>query len=225
MMKTPEKSSIASVRMLAAGAICALALAAIPAAAQGTSGSSTGATGTASGAAGITLSGAPRAAGSSAGGTGAMVSQGDSKMMTDLAHANFTEIATGEMVLKKSQNGQVKKFAQHMVDDHSAALSELQTLAKAKAVKLPEGTDLKHKTMATALKAMSGNSFDSQYMKRAGVNDHQATIELLQKVQKKRQGLQTQSHGGQDAANGAGAPENGAARHDGGVGQQVIWHA
>ena len=49
---------------------------------------------------------------------------------------------------------------------------------------LPDGSDLKHKTMATALKIMSGNSFDKQYMKRAGVGDHQQTIELLQKIQK-----------------------------------------
>ena len=184
MTKTPGKSTTPSVRLLAAAAACALALAAMPAAAQGTSGSSTGTTGTASGAAGVTSSGAPRAAGSSAGGTGAMVSRDDSKMMTDLAHANFAEIETGKMALEKSQNGQVKTFAQHMVDDHTAALAELQTLAQAKGVKLPEGTDLKHKTMAAALKVMSGNNFDSQYMKRAGVNDHQATIELLQKVQK-----------------------------------------
>ena len=38
--------------------------------------------------------------------------------------------------------------------------------------------------MATALKIMRGNTFDSQYMKRAGVGDHQKTIELLQKTQK-----------------------------------------
>ena len=185
MMETPEKSSAPLVRTLAAAAAaCALALAAIPAAAQGTSGSPTGGTGTASGAAGITSSGAPRAAGSSASGTGAMVSREDSKMMTDLAHANIAEIETGKMALEKSRNEQVKKFAQHMVDDHTAALAELQTLAQAKGVKLPEGTDVKHKTMAAALKVMSGNSFDSQYMKRAGVNDHQQTIELLQKVEK-----------------------------------------
>lgn len=38
--------------------------------------------------------------------------------------------------------------------------------------------------MAAARKATSGASFDSQYMKRAGVGDHQQTVELLQKVEK-----------------------------------------
>ena len=168
MTHTPEKPTSRPVgqrgRTLTALAVCALALCALPAGAQGVSGSSTGGTGTASGA-------------------GAMVSRDDSKMMTDLAQANIAEIETGKLALEKSRNEQVKKFAQHMIDDHTSALKELQTLAQAKGVTLPDGTDLKHKTMATALKVMSGNSFDSQYMKRAGVGDHQQTIELLQKAQ------------------------------------------
>ncbi len=188
MNQSPEKSTPRSMRPvvgpLAAAAVCALALAAMPAGAQGTSGSSTGGTGTASGAPGVTSSGAPKAAGYGASGTGAMVSRDDSKLMTDLAHANIAEIETGKMALEKSKSDEVKKFAQHMVDDHTAALTELQALAKAKGVKLPDGTDMKHKTMAAALKVMTGTSFDSQYMKRAGVGDHQQTIELLQKAQK-----------------------------------------
>lgn len=188
MTHTPEKPTSRLVRQpgraLAALAVCALTLSALPAGAQGVSGSSAGGTGTASGAAGVTSSGTPRVAGNSASGTGAMVSRDDSKMMTDLAHANIAEIETGKLALEKSQNEQVRKFAQHMIDEHTSALKELQTLAQAKGVTLPDGTDLKHKTMATALKVMSGNSFDTQYMKRAGVGDHQQTIELLQKTQK-----------------------------------------
>ena len=188
MTLTSEKPTSRPVRALerslAALAVSALALCAFPAGAQGVSGSSTSGTGTASGTAGVTSSGAPRVGGSSASGTGAMVSRDDSKMMSDLAHANIAEIETGKLALEKSQSAPVKKFAQHMIDDHTSALKELQTLAQAKGVTLPDGTDLKHKTMATALKVMSGNTFDSQYMKRAGVGDHQATIELLEKAQK-----------------------------------------
>ena len=113
-----------------------------------------------------------------------MVSRDDSKLMTDLAQGNISEIETGKMALEKSQNDTVKKFAQHMVDDHTAALTELQALAQAKGVKLPDGTDMRHKTMAAALKLTSGNTFDTQYMKSAGVGDHQQTIELLKKTQK-----------------------------------------
>lgn len=188
MLKTLEKFAAAgwhqSAHTLAALTLSAMAMASLPAGAQGTSPS--GNTGSASGAAGVTSSGAPRAAGGNASGTGtgSMVSRDDSKMMADLAHANIAEIETGKMALEKSQNQSVKKFAQHMVDDHTAALQELQTLAQAKGVKLPDSTDMQHKTLAVALKAMTGNTFDNQYMKRAGVNDHQRTIQLLEKAEK-----------------------------------------
>ena len=104
--------------------------------------------------------------------------------MTDLAQGNIAEIGTGKMTLEKSQNDTVKKFAQGMIDDHTAALTELQALAQAKGVKLPDSPDVKHKTMAAALKVTSGNTFDNQYMKSAGVADHQQTVELLKKTQK-----------------------------------------
>ena len=38
--------------------------------------------------------------------------------------------------------------------------------------------------MAAALKTSSGSAFDKQYMKGAGVSDHEQTIELLNKTQK-----------------------------------------
>jgi putative membrane protein len=119
-----------------------------------------------------------------AAGAGTSVARGDSKLMTDLAQANMAEIETGKLALEKSSNAEVKSFAQHMIDDHGAALKELHALAQGKGVKLPDGPGLEHKAMATALKATKGDTFDSQYIKRVGVGDHERTIKLLQKVQK-----------------------------------------
>lgn len=156
-----------------AAAISALALAGLPASAQ-TGGTAAGTGGGSS----TSARGNTGTAGNSS------VARADSRVMVDLAQANFAEIETGKLALEKSQNEDVKKFAQHMIDEHTKAQQELQTLAQSKGVKLPDGTDLQHKTMATAMKALSGNTFDNQYMKRVGVNDHQRTIELLQKAQK-----------------------------------------
>jgi len=89
----------------------------------------------------------------SGGAAGAMASKGNSMFMTDLAHGNIAEIEAGKMALEKSQNDTVKKFAKQMVDDHTAALTKLQTMAQAKGVKLPEDVGPKHKAMTAALKA------------------------------------------------------------------------
>ncbi len=112
------------------------------------------------------------------------ISKNDQEMMEDLAEANLAEIETGKMALDKSQSDSVKKFAQQMIDDHTTALTELQKLAQSKQVTLPEEPDLQHKGIATALKVLSGATFDKQYIARVGVGDHQRTQKLLQKIQR-----------------------------------------
>lgn len=108
----------------------------------------------------------------------------DRKMLQDLAQGNMAEVDAGRMALEKSQNAEVKKFAQQMVDDHGSALADVQALARAKNVPLPDGAGAMAKTKATALKALSGNLFDREYAKRSGVGDHESTVKLLQKIQK-----------------------------------------
>ena len=116
--------------------------------------------------------------------TASKLERGDRKMMEDLAQGNMAEVDAGKMALEKSQNAEIKKFAQQMVDDHGSALADVQALARAKNVTLPDGPGAMAKTKATALKALSGNLFDKEYAKRAGVGDHESTLKLLQKIQK-----------------------------------------
>lgn len=125
---------------------------------------------------------AATAADSSSGAT--QLQKADQKLIEDIAQANLAEIATGKLALDTTKDERVRKFAQTMIDDHTAAMAEVQQLAQAKGFALPDGPDLKHKAMATALKAMSGETFDRQYMSRSGVTDHQQTLALLKKTQR-----------------------------------------
>lgn len=74
-----------------------------------------------------------------------------------------------------------------MIDDHSAALKEIQLLASSKSIKLPDESSVAQKARATALKALFGNAFDNRYKAHAGVGDHERTIALLQKIEKTAQ--------------------------------------
>lgn len=125
-----------------------------------------------------------RASSTSDGGSASQLRRADEGMLRDIAQANMAEIETGRIALDKSKDDHVRKFAQQMVDDHTAAMKDVQQLARAKGVTLPDGPDLKHKTVATALKALRGDTFDKQYMSQAGVGDHQRTHDLLQKTQR-----------------------------------------
>jgi putative membrane protein len=131
---------------------------------------------------------APAASGGSTSGSkgaATAMSRGDQKMLEHLAQANMAEIKTGELALKKSQNAEVKQFAQKMVDEHGAALKEVQQLADAKGMKMPNDVDTKHKAAAAAMEKLDGDKFDKAYMKQGGVSDHKNTHKLVQDIQAK----------------------------------------
>jgi len=126
-------------------------------------------------------------AGQSAAGaaTGAKLNAGDEKILKDMAMANMAEVEGGKLAQSKSQNSEVKAFAQQMIDDHTANLNEVKALAQARGVTLPAEPDAKHKAMAAKLEKMSGDAFDKAYMKQAGVQDHKTVHAKLMAASKK----------------------------------------
>ena len=112
----------------------------------------------------------------------AVITDDDRDVVLDLAHAHLAEIDGARLALEKSQNEDVRRFAQRMIDEHQAAHTELQQLAQAKSIKLPQEANLIHKTLATAMRLLSGETFDHQYISRMGINDNQRTVEMLQKA-------------------------------------------
>ncbi|XYJ10111.1 DUF4142 domain-containing protein [Telluria sp. B2] len=156
-------------------------------AAHGQSGSASGSAGmsgsTGTGAAG--MSSQSSGASGTAGATGsANVSKADRKGIMDMAMVNMAEIEMGKLAQSKSQNPEVKTYAQQMIDDHTKALQEVQTVAQAKGVTLPTELDAKHKAMSAKLEKLSGDAFDREYMKVGGVASHKEAHKLLQKNQK-----------------------------------------
>jgi predicted outer membrane protein len=116
---------------------------------------------------------------------GAKLSAADEKAVKDMAMADMAEVETGKLALSKSQNADVKAFAQQMVDDHGQALSKVQALAQARGVTLPTELDAKHKAMSAKLEKLSGDAFDKAYMANAGVKDHKDTKSKLASDAKK----------------------------------------
>jgi putative membrane protein len=149
---------------------------------SGTAGATTGAPGT-TGATGQTgtapSTGAPGAT------TAGTVSKADQKIIVDLAQGNMAEIELAKLAQSKSQNDQVKTFAQQMIDDHTKALTEVQQLAQSKGVMLSNELDQKHKAELDKLAALSGDAFDRAYMAQAGVSDHKKMHAMLAQDEKR----------------------------------------
>ncbi|TFW30830.1 DUF4142 domain-containing protein [Massilia horti] len=151
---------------------------------QGSSGTS-GSTGTTSS---EQMSGSSQGASATAAGAtsagAAKLSKSDEKILKGMAQANIDEIEAGKLAQTKSQNDEVKKFAQQMIDDHTKALNEAQQVAQEKGVTLPTGPDAKHKKAVASLEKLSGEAFDKAYMKNAGLNDHRMVLAQLQRDEK-----------------------------------------
>ena len=84
------------------------------------------------------------------------------------AMSNQFEIQESQVALDQSASDDVKKFAQQIIDDHTAAGDALKD-ATSKAgydESLADGTlDDEHQKMVDSLKSLSGDAFDKQYIK------------------------------------------------------------
>ncbi len=113
------------------------------------------------------------------------LAKADEKIVIGMAQANIAEVEAGKLAVSKTQNADVKAFAQQMIDDHTKALADVTTLAQSKGVTLPTEPDAKHKAMAAKLGKLSGDKFDKAYMAQAGVQDHTKVEAALKKDEAK----------------------------------------
>ena len=79
----------------------------------------------------------------------------DQKFVTDAAKGGMAEVELGKLAQDKASSDQVKNFGKRMVDDHSKANDELQTLAKNKNITLPTDLDPKDKALKDRLSKLS----------------------------------------------------------------------
>jgi len=96
------------------------------------------------------------------------------------------EVDSSNIVLQKSNNNDVKTFAQKMVDDHTKANDELKSTIAAEnlpASALPDQLDAKHQALLDKLNADSSGNFDKDYIK-AQTDAHKDAVALFAKYAK-----------------------------------------
>ncbi|HEY0062893.1 MAG TPA: DUF4142 domain-containing protein [Telluria sp.] len=121
--------------------------------------------------------------GSGSSSSSANLSRADKKVLMEMGMSNMAEIELARTAQSKSQNEQVKNFAQQMIDDHTRALNDVKQLAQAKGVTLPTELDRTHKAKADRMAGLSGEAFDRSYMEQAGVAEHKKTHTKLSQAQ------------------------------------------
>ena len=107
----------------------------------------------------------------------------DADFLRKMGEADLAEVATGKLATQKASSEEVKKFAQHMIDEHSKGMKEGESLARAKGKQPPKSPDRKHQAAMKKLDSLSGEEFDKAYMKQM-VRDHQDVLKMLRSAAK-----------------------------------------
>ena len=89
------------------------------------------------------------------------------------------EIELGQLAVQKSQDDDVRKYAQRMVKDHEAAAAKLEKVAKQTNLMLPESLDAEHEALKQKLSGLQGAAFDREYSK-AMAKGHDKAVALFE---------------------------------------------
>jgi putative membrane protein len=104
----------------------------------------------------------------------------DNTFMTKAAGDGMAEVELGRLATERASSGDVKSFAQMLVDDHSKANSELKGLAGQKGVSLPSDPPPPARATYDRLSKLSGDAFDRAYAAEM-VKDHEKAVALFSK--------------------------------------------
>jgi len=93
--------------------------------------------------------------------------------------AGIAEVVTGNLALEKSQNAEIKTFAQQMVTDHTKANQKLGDIARKLDISVPDEAALTDKVKKVILEWRE-ESFDKSYINNQ-VDAHEKAVELFKK--------------------------------------------
>ena len=132
---------------------------------------------------------------------GGSASSGDSASALDdqqiamiTEKVNTAEIEQARIAQSKSQNDQVRRFAQMMIEHHTQAKTEQQSLGlSATESPLSRQLEQKSKTTLQTLQSKSGADFDRAYLE-AQVEGHQEALDTIRQLQPNAQNSELRSY-------------------------------
>jgi putative membrane protein len=102
----------------------------------------------------------------------------DTEFLKKATQGSVDEIDLAQLALKKSNNEDVKNFAQKMVTDHNMLIDNMKSFANEAGLQRPEHPSAATEAEKLKLDVLSGASFDKAYIK-AMVEDHHKVLEAF----------------------------------------------
>lgn len=106
--------------------------------------------------------------------------QRDAEFVYEVVATNYGELKLAELANQRSRTASVKKIAEALVTDHSAALNELKTLAQAKAISVPVQETDAAKRKLEDIAEESGDDFDEEWVAEM-LDLHEKSIDTFEK--------------------------------------------
>jgi putative membrane protein len=103
----------------------------------------------------------------------------DKAFVTKALQGGLTEVQLGQLTLQKSENPQVKEFAQKMIDDHTRLGDQMKPIAKQLGVSVPDQPSKKDRQLIAKMQSLSGPAYDQAYVKDM-VKDHKQDLNEFQ---------------------------------------------
>ncbi|MBX7146029.1 MAG: DUF4142 domain-containing protein [Alphaproteobacteria bacterium] len=94
------------------------------------------------------------------------------------AVANKFEIDSSQLALQKSNNSEIRRFAERMVNDHTKVGERFTTTLQSINQKAPETLDEKHKKLIERLEQSSGDDFNRLYV-QLQTDAHKEAVDLF----------------------------------------------
>jgi putative membrane protein len=109
----------------------------------------------------------------------AAAGMGDRDFVKDVSNLNAAEIDVSRLAADRASSPDVKKFAQMMIDEHTAAGDKLSGVAVQNSIEAPAAVDDAHRDLREKLSGKQGMDFDRDYID-AMIDDHQKLVDKLE---------------------------------------------
>lgn len=109
--------------------------------------------------------------------------QFDQHFVKEAAEGNLAEIQVAQIAQQKSQDPQVKRFAQRLIQDHQKAEQQLQEVARQKGIQLPSQPDAVGQAVAQELQKKTGPDFDRHFL-FCQLGDHTKDVAIFRGMER-----------------------------------------
>ncbi len=103
----------------------------------------------------------------------------DKVFVSRALQGGLAEVQLGQLTLQKSDNQQVKEFAQRMIDDHTKLGEQMKPVAQQLGVNVPDQPSKKDRQLLAKMQTLSGSAYDQAYIKDM-VKDHKQDLSDFQ---------------------------------------------